>query len=62
MPQAVWPCQSNVLCLLLRHLMPMAQLQVNMHGANVTSWKRPDGVDILHMRPDSPLDGSSPIL
>ena len=37
-------------------------VQVNMHGANVTSWRRPDGLDILHMRPDSPFDGTSPIL
>lgn len=37
-------------------------LQVNMHGANVTSWRRPDGIDILHIRPDSPFDGKSPIL
>ncbi|CAL5222130.1 g4449 [Coccomyxa viridis] len=35
---------------------------VNMHGANVTSWRRPDGLDILHMRPDSPFNGTSPIL
>ncbi len=42
----------------LRRLM----VQVNMHGANVTSWRRPDGLDILHMRPDSPFNGTSPIL
>ncbi|CAL8465383.1 g4919 [Coccomyxa elongata] len=35
---------------------------VNMHGANVVSWKRPDGSDILHLRPDSPMDGISPIM
>jgi hypothetical protein len=33
-----------------------------MHGANVVSWKRPDGSDVLHLRPDSPMDGVQPIL
>lgn len=40
----------------------MCLAQVNMHGANVVSWKRPDGSNLLHLRPDSPMDGVQPIL
>ncbi|EIE23136.1 hypothetical protein COCSUDRAFT_66177 [Coccomyxa subellipsoidea C-169] len=53
--------QNSCPAALLYHPMGYSAV-VNMHGANVVSWKRPDGSDILHLRPDTPMDGASPIL
>ncbi|KAK9805629.1 hypothetical protein WJX72_009001 [[Myrmecia] bisecta] len=38
-----------------------ASAQLYMHGANVTSWRKPNGREILYVRSDSQFDGLTPI-
>lgn len=38
-----------------------AELEVYLHGANITSWRKPDGSDLLFVRPDNSFDGFEPI-
>lgn len=38
-----------------------SELEVYLHGANITSWRKPDGEDILFVRPDNSFDGLEPI-
>jgi Aldose 1-epimerase len=38
-----------------------SELEVYLHGANITSWRKPDGSDILFLQPDNEFDGVEPI-
>lgn len=38
-----------------------SELEVYLHGANITSWRKPDGSEILFVRPDNVFDGLQPI-
>ena len=39
-----------------------SELELYLHGANVVSWRKGDGTEILYLRPDNGFDGVSPIL
>ena len=39
-----------------------SELELYLHGANVVSWRKGDGTEILYLRPDNAFDGASPIL
>lgn len=38
-----------------------SELEVYLHGANITSWRKPDGSDILFLQPENEFDGVEPI-
>lgn len=38
-----------------------SEAHVYLHGACVTSWTKPNGAQMLHMRPGNPWDGQTPI-
>jgi len=38
-----------------------AELEVYLHGANITSWRKKDGTEVLFVRPDNTFDGVDPI-
>lgn len=50
----------NMPAVLLRHPNGSEAL-VYLHGANVSSWTRPNGHELLYLRPGNPFDGVSPI-
>lgn len=39
-----------------------SEAELYLHGANVVSWRKGDGTEILYLRPDNAFDGVSPIL
>lgn len=47
-------------CLLLRHPNG-SEAEIYLHGANVVSWRKADGTDLLYLRPDNTFDGRLPI-
>ena len=38
-----------------------SELEVYLHGANITSWRKKDGAEVLFLRPGNTFDGVSPI-